>query len=520
MATCAINKIDSNITGLAYAEEVCLKQLPTLANDGTDPVWYGLDPNSYSDFGGEISTVARAPIDPSRQNKKGTITDLDASGGFNIDFTQKNLVRLLQGFFFADARQPSSTQPLNGTAVPITGVVASSKTYSATTGLAIFAANQLAFVSGFNNATNNGLKTIVTSAGGAITVAETLVDEASPPAAAKIERVGYQLVSADINMAVVGGIPSLTSTTTDFTALPDLIVGKWIYLGDDTLANRFANNVGYARIKTIAQRALTFDDTTWTAVNEAGTGKTVRMYVGITLKNENVPSLIKRRTYNLERQLGLGANSTQAEYLEGAVPNEFTLNIPQADKLNADLSFIACNNTQRSGDVGDLIKSGTRVGIPAGDAFNTSSNIYRMKLSVNSTASSNVTSLFGFATEANVTINNNASPNKAIGTLGAFDVSVGNFEVGGSITAYFSTVAAVKAVRNNADVGLSVIAAAKNAGFVFDIPLLGLGGGRAGVEKDQPIMLPLDAMGAQNANGYTMLYDNFPYLPNLAMPIQ
>ena len=54
---CAINKIDSNLTGLSYAEEVCLKQLPNDADDGFDPTWYGLEPNSYSDFGGEVTTA-------------------------------------------------------------------------------------------------------------------------------------------------------------------------------------------------------------------------------------------------------------------------------------------------------------------------------------------------------------------------------------------------------------------------------------------------------------------------------
>lgn len=516
---CAINKIDSNITGLAYAEEACYKILPTIATDGFDPIWYGLEPNSYSDFGGEISTVARSPIDPSRQNKKGTITDLDASGGFNIDFTQNNLTRLLQGFFFADARQPASTKPLNGAQVTVTGVTTGPNTYTAAAGLAIFGANQLIKASGFSTATNNGVKTVTASTATTTTVSETLVAEAVPPAAAKLERVGYQFASADINVAVVGGLPSLTATAADFTTLPDLIVGKWVYLGDDTAGNRFVNNAGYARIKSIAAKSLTFEDTTWTPVNETGTGKTIRMYVGTTIRNEQLPSLIKTRSYNIERQLGKGANDTQAEYLEGAIPNELTLNVPQADKLNADLTFVAAANSVRSGDVGDLIKTGTRVAAAGEDAFNTTSNVYRIKLTVKDPASSNPTSLFGYVTEATVTINNNASPTKAIGTLGAFDVTFGNFEVGGSITAYFTTVAAVKAVRNNADVSYNIICAAKNAGFIFDVPLLGLGGGRVTVEKDQAVMLPLESNGAQNAFGYTMAYENFPYLPNLAMPV-
>ncbi|MES2180721.1 MAG: phage tail tube protein [Pseudomonadota bacterium] len=513
---CAINKIDSNITGLAFAEEECLKVLPGVA--GADAIWYAMEPNSFSDFGGKIKTVARSPINPSRQNKKGTITDLDVSGGFNTDFTKSNMTRLLQGFFFADARQPASTKPLNGTAVPLTSVTASTKTYAASTGLSVFAALQLVKASGFTNASNNGVKTVATAASGAITVSETLADEAGPPAASKLERIGFQFASADINIAVVGGIPSLTSTTTNFTTLPDLFAGKWVFLGDDTGTYAFANNVGYARIKSIAATSLTFDDTTWTPVNETGTGKTIRLYVGTSIKNELTPSLIKTRSYNIERQLGLGATATQAEYLEGAIANEFTLNVPQADKLNADLTFIASDNTQRSGDVGDTIKVGTRVASLSEDAYNTSSNIYRMKLSVIDPASSNPTSLFGYATSASIKINNAASPTKAVGVLGSFDVTVGNFEVSGNVEAYFTTVAAVQAVRNNADVGLSVIAAAANTGFVFDTPLLGLGGGIAKVEKDKAIMLPLETMAAENGNGYTMLYDNFPYLPNIAMP--
>lgn len=508
---CEIAKIDSNITGLAFAEEECLKQLPTT------PVWYGLEPNSYSDFGGELSTVARAPIDPSRQNKKGTITDLDASGGFNADFTKTNLTRILQGFFFADARELPSTQPLNGASVALTGVTAVDSTYAAASGLGVFGADMLAYATGFTNAANNGLKTVVSATAAGVVVAETLIDE-TPPAGAKLECVGRQLAAADANIAVTGNVVSLIVTAGDFTTMPELFPGRWVFVGGDATANRFANNVGYARIKSVAAKALVFDDVTWQAANETGTGKSIRLFVGTVIKNEKTPALIKRRSYQIERTLGEGLNGTQCEYLEGAVPNEFTLNVPQADKLNADLSFVACDNTYRSGDPGDEQKTGTRVPAPGEDAYNTSSDVYRIKMAVHDAASSNPAALFGYVSEANVSINNNVTPNKAVGVLGAFDTSAGNFEVGGSITAYFTTVAAVKAVRANADVGLSVISAAKNAGFVFDIPLLGLGGGRLNVEKDAPITVPLEPAGAENANGYTMLYEVFSYLPNLAMP--
>ncbi len=514
--TCDINKIDSNITGLAFAEEECLKQLPGV--DGVDAIWYNLEPNSYSDLGGEIKTVARAPIDPSRQNKKGAITDLDASGGFNIDFTKSNLTRILQGFFFADARQKASTRPLNAAGVAVASVTASTKTFAAASGLTAFnKAGYLINTVGFANAANNGIKTVASATSTTVVVSETVVDE-TPATTALFNIVGFQGASADLAISVTSSIPTLVSTVLDFTTLP-LILGEWIFIGGDTLpTNRFANNVGFARISSIAAHAVVFDDVTWTPVTEAGTGKTIRFFFGTVIKNEKTPSLIKRRSYNIERTLGLGETDTQAEYLEGAVANEFALKIAQADKITADLSFVACDNVQRSGEVGDTIKAGTHINALGEDAYNTSSDVYRIKMSVVDPATASPSALFGYVSEANITIKNGVTPNKAVGVLGAFDTSAGNFEVSGTATAYFTTVAAVRAVRANADVGLSLIIAANNAGSIFDIPLLGLGGGRLSVEKDNPIKVPLTSNGAENPNGYTLLHNTFSYLPNIAMP--
>lgn len=522
MADCESNKIDSNLTGLSFAEEECLKKLPDatpgsgLADGG---VFYQLEPNSFSDWGGELSKVARAPIDPSRQNKKGTVTDLDASGGFNIDFTKTNLAKLLQGFFFADARELPSTVPMNAAKIVLTGVTGSSKTFAAAAGLTVFAANQIVYASGFTNNANNGIKTVASVTAGTVVVNEALTDEAAPPAGASLRSVGYQFASGDVNLAVTSGIPSLVSTVLDFTTLANFIPGAWLFLGGDTEANKYANNVGYARIKSVTAHAVVFDDTTWTPATESGAAKSIRVFIGTIIKNEKTASLIKRRSYTFERTLGEGPTAAQAEYLVGAVANEFTLNIPQADKLNADMSFVACDNIYRSGEAGDTLLPGTRVAALGEDAFNTSLDVYRIKMAVIDPTASNPAALFGYVSEANASIKNNVSPNKAVGVLGAFDTSAGNFDIGGSITAYFTTVAAVKAIRANADVGLSIITAASNAGFLFDIPLLGLGGGRLNVEKDNPITVPLEPAGAENPNGYTMLHETFYYLPNLALPV-
>lgn len=509
---CEIVKIDSNITGLSIAEEQCLKQLPE------NPEWIRLDPNSYSDFGGDLTTMARSPIDPSRQNKKGTVVDMDASGGFNIDMTRTNLLKQLQGFFFADARQPFTTKPLNAVQVPITAVDAAAKTYSFA-GATALAAGQLIYAEGFANAANNGIKTVASSASGAVTVVETLVDEASPPASATIGRSGVKIAAGDVSVALVGGVASLVSTALDFTTVPGLIPGMWVYIGGDGVNASFANNRGFGRIGQVLQHSLVFDDVTWTPATESGAGKTVSLFIGVVIRNEKDANLIKRRSYSIERTLGQGAVGTQAEYLDGAVANELTINIPQGDKLNVDMTFVACENNYVTGNVDDEIRDGTRVPLSAdAEAFNTSSDVYRMKMSVIDPNSSNPNSLFGYVTEASISINNNASPIKAVGHLGAVDISVGNFEVGGDITALFTTVDAVRAVRNNADVSFNIIFGRDNSGFIFDIPLLGLGGGRLNVEKDNPITVPLEPAGAENKYGYTAQYQYFPYLPNLAMP--
>lgn len=502
------NKIDSNSTGLRIAEESSLAVLP-----GT-PIWYPLEPNSYSDFGGEIATVARDPINASRQRKKGVTTDLDASGGFNQDLTQNNLTRFMPGFFFAAPHEQPTTAPLDSAALLMTAVDSVNKEYEAASGLGIFGSGDIILASGFTNAGNNGIKTVTGSTAGTVVVSESLVAE-TPTSAAKLEVVGFKFPSADVAISLVSGNQvRLTSAATTMTGL-GLAAGDWVFLGGDAVGTKFANNQGFARVSEITATYLTFDKTSWEGVLEAGTGLTIHLYFGNVTKNESNPSLIVRRTYQLERTLGSDNDGVMSEYLVGAVPNELTVNVAQADKVTVDLSFVATDNEQRTG--AEAVKSGTRPSLPASDdAFNTSSDFSRIKLAALSAVDSSPVPLFAFATELSLTLTNNVTPNKAIAVLGAFDTTAGTFEIGGSLTAYFADVTAVQAVRNNADITLDMILVKNNAGLLFDIPLMSLGGGRLNIEKDQSITLPLEMMAAESSFGHTLLFQSFSYLPNAA----
>lgn len=518
-----LEKIDSNISGLRYAEETSIGVLAQEEAAPSNTDWVPLEPNSYADFGGEITTIARNPINPSRQRKKGVTTDKDATGGFNTDLTQSNLQDLLQGFFFADLRRKGEESPTN-----VDGT-ADEYDVASTTG---FFVGSLVWASGFADDANNGLKrvtavTLDTSIG----VAEDIVDDASP--AGTLVVVGFQFSAGDLDVDASGTLPILTTVAKDMTEL-GMIPGEGFWIGGDTAITAFTNadgngnlvNNGLKRARSIAANVLQIDKSDFDMTTEASTTETIQIFLGRVLRNE-LGSLIKRRTYNLERTLGAPDDSlpaeVQAQYLVGAVPNELTLNIATADKINADLAFIALDSTTIDGPT--TLKSddanATKVALVESDAFNTSSDFTRIRLAKVEAADEAPTPLFAFLTELTLTINNNNTPNKAVGVLGAFEVTTGTFEIGGSTTAYFSNVTAIQAVEDNDDVTIDFFIAKSNAGIWFDVPLLTLGDGRPVVEQDAPITIPLSIEAATAAKidatlDYTLNFQWFDYLPSVA----
>lgn len=503
-----VQKIDSNIIRLAYAEETSPNVLPN------DPLWKVLEPNALSNFGSTLTTISRNPLNPSRQRKKGVISDRDATGSFPIDMTQTNLQDILQGFLFADVRSKHRTIS--------TAVAQSSKTYTVAASGRL-PAGSFIFASGFSNPENNGRKTVVNSPDAThIEVKENLADEPAAPENAQISFVGLQSSADDMSIDATGSLPALVSKTVDFTQT-ELIPGEWIWIGgkNDDPASRFASeeNNGFKRIKTILQQRLIFDKSEKPMVADTGSGKSLQVFFGRVFKNE-LGTLVKRRSYQFELTLGSPdtehPDQLQSQYLTGAVANELTINIAQADKITAELAFVASKTEQRTAAQG--LKPGKREEPTEQPGFNTSKDFQRIKLSEYIPGNASPNPLFTFLSDITLTLNNNVTPLKAVGVLGAFDTSAGTLEIGGNLTAYFATVEALNAVDNNIDTTFDIFVLQENAGFVIDLPLVTLGDANLTPEENEAIKLPLTMTAATGSKldrnlDYTIMFVFFDYLP-------
>ncbi len=626
-----VQKIDSNVTGLRYQEERSIG-----VAEPNNP-WLALEPNSYDDFGGEFTTVARNPINAGRQRQKGVLVDLDATGGIQNDLTQDNLQDILQGFMFADFRgkndvgddrQPRragiagefedylitditatsditvdsrvAVSAVAGTAkgtgynvgdvvevvdtaatvrvrlvvtaitggppgpvlsvdlLDVTGLDAGGLegrtdadtspdaetdvvtgtgdgvlqvTVTYDNGL-VWQAGDLIFMTDHDDAANNGEFDVASVVDNVITVTQTsLITDAAPNAAATLTTVGFQVPAGNLDVVVpaLPALPTLVLTGDDFTTM-GLIPGEWIFVGGDVTGgsgdqfSQNADNNGFMRINSITATVLEIDKSAGTLVAEATTAETVRIFFARVLKNESDPALQVRRTYNLERQLGTPDDAkpseVQAEYIEGWTANEMTINYNTADKIVVDLGGIAIDVSTIDGPTS--LKSGARPTLVSGDAYNTSNDISRLKLAVlDRENGSNPDALFAFLTEFTININNNISPNKAISVLGAFDVTAGQFNVEGSMEAYFADVSAVSSIRNNDDITLDVAmvkgAAGSKSGTLVDIPLITLGDGRLNVEQDEAIKLPMETpAGADREFDHTLMFCFWDFLPDAA----
>jgi len=507
----------SNISGLYEAEEQTPGVLPA------SPQWQEREPNSYGDFGGNFGMTTRKPITRDRQYRKGEVSDNNPTSSYTEDLTGLNMRSKMQGFLYADAREVPSTRPINGARVAITSVDGTAEQYKAAAGLTVFRVGHLVLGSGFGLAANNVFTRVNAVTATAITVDANLANDAAPAATAAIEVVGFQFAAGGAVLSLPQGRALLTVAAGGIIAL-GLTLGEWVGVGGDTAITRFADTGAgapfYGRISAITDTTIEFDKTTGVQAANAGAAKTIQLFFGVVVRNEDDPTLIKYRTYTQERQIGVGAGGTSSEFVRGAQCNQITITVPTPGpdaKVTIEQTHIALLSGERLAAEPNLTATGVVTAAANDPCFKPGLDVYRHKLTIIDELTLNPTGLVAYNSECSLVINNNAAGNKAIEVFGNSGVNIGEFGVTGSLNGYWTSVAATRAARQGAEATWDLILTKNNRAVIFDIASLGLGNARAQVEANTPVKIPLDTMAGKGKFGYSVLTCFLRYVPNVLL---
>jgi hypothetical protein len=502
-----VESINSNSTGLFVCEEVTPGVTPAA------PAWIEQEPNSYDNFGAELKTVQRMPINANRRNKKGTVVGYTAGAGFDTDLTPENLREIMQGFFFSSARRKS--------AIIATAVTADGFTVPA--GGAAYVAGTLIAAAGSTLGVNNGLHVAVAGSDADTVAVDGLAAVAGQ--SIRLSRAGIEFAAGDAAISVGGPLPALTTTAFDLTTL-GLIPGEIVYLGGDDASETFgAAAKGWCRVKSIAAHSLVFDKTDFAFQAASGAGKTIRLFFGTVIRDED-QALQVQRTYSIMRKAGAidldAPNVIQAEIVTRCVANQFKLTVPEEDKVTASLSFMG-SDSKYYADINAAFAGGTYLTPIEADAINSTGDMKRAVMSVypKNEDNSAPSPLFAVFSEYDITIDNQIKENKAVTRMGTFVTSPGNFMVTGSFTGYFVTLDAMQAVRDNADVTFMMAAWKANKGVALDLPMVSLSSKGLEVKINEPIMIPIDSNASTGAKydanmAHTALMVFYDYLPDVA----
>ncbi len=518
-----MSRVNTNNFGLQYAVEDSIGVLPG------SPSWKLLEPNSIGAFGASISTVARRPISRDRGRKKGTVTDLDSAVEFEGDVTMDSVEDFVEGFMFSQFTNVEFD--LKSTLLP--PPVASSTTWTVTTiSTALGAKLQyaalgpwpLVYGAGYTNAANNGLHQLTVDPANpdtTLTTDSTLVVE-TPSVNASLQVAGVRCAIGDLALVVSGSTATITSAAdiSDWATL-GLTVGQYIHIGSDDGAGAGARQnmfddgsagdvYGYARITQIDNAVLTLDKLdTNLDTSDASNATLVDIMFGRFVRNVAVTAasadnMFLERTYQIEGSfpdLG-GVGTDEYEYAIGNFANELSLNLPLAEKATASWGFVGTNAddiTQTRKTNAATAKSPLRT-----TALNTSSDIASISTDVISSASD------VYFKSLTLTIGNNVSPEKSLGTLGASFVNAGMFEVGLEGQMIFSDKAIVNAVKNNTTVTFASIIKNDNGAVAIDIPAMTLGGGDREYPVDQTVLVNIAGEAFNDPTGT---------IPNVALGI-
>jgi hypothetical protein len=399
-----------------------------------------------------------------------------------------------------------------------TGVSLFRPTAVTSTGYTVAASGALAnsllvYARGFTTPANNGLKLTAGTSTGTEIKTPGLTAEASPPASATVDVVGFQGATGDIAIDASG---DLTATALNLTTL-GLSVGDWIYLptADEATAMGSANYAlavsGRARIKTIAAGKLTLERRTFAIGAASGVGKTVRVFTTSRLMRNYAldHASYASPTMHGEKEDIREDGTTRYTYCTGLAVNTLEISAPIDSKITATVGFVGMDAT-------DPLPSGSRVAgassarAPLATALlDTQNDLQEVRLTDASGA------LVAEINSWTFSLSNNVTPKKVQGIYGAAGHNYGKFNYNVQMEAYYSSSDAIAAITENRD-GLAWDAFVRNHqyGFVIDLPNVALRDGDLSYAANQPVMITCQVPAFRNeADNIAGSICVFGYLP-------
>lgn len=480
-------RVLTNSTACAMALESSRAVLPG------SPTWFTQEPNEISQVGAEITTVARAPISKNRQRRKGTVVDLDSGIEVEMDTTLSALYQHVPLFLMsvaanADLTWRGAPATSSGYTIPAATAAQAAKVQWTAAGPIT-----LLWAAGYANAANNGLSPMtadLAAAGVLLTVAGNVAE--TPPTNAEVSVCGIRAEAGDLAVTVSAGIATLTSgngasvTPLNFTTL-GWKVGQRIHIGGMTSTNRFFGagpvvSYGSGRIRTIAAGTVTLDkidDTLITSdgttTGAGGTEVAVDILYGQFVRNVSVDSSEFAEQYAQfefefpdlfeTEPVGPVAEPDGYIYAIANLANELSLNHPLTDKATMSTAFVGT-------DTEDPVDGGSRktnADAPISplftEPFNTSADFLRLRI-----ADTDDTGLTTDFKEVTITLNNNVSGERVLGTLGAKYLNFGNFEVDIDAVALFSNAEVPARIRANTTVTMDWMMQNADGVVAWDVP--------------------------------------------------
>jgi hypothetical protein len=447
----------TNNFSIQYAIEETIGVLPA------QPDWKLLEPNAINTFGATITTVPRSPISKNRQRRKGAVTDLDSAIEFDADLTLDSFIDFIEGFCFAN----------------FSGPIATASTATSTTAY------------------------------------ETLIAET--PASTRnctLEVAGFRFAAGDAEIDVDGNLITTVKDMTEFGLVP----GQAVYIGGEVAANRFAESVNYsyARAVVITANKITLDKKRTTFVIDDGATKEVDILFGRFCKNVAVDdSNFIEKSFHFEgayQSLGATSVDDEYEYAKGNFCNTVGFDLPLTDKAAAGFAFIGTDTDPIVG-AGSRAQNADTPRVPVQTtAFNTSADIARLRIT--ELDETGLTTDFKSIT---LNINNNVTPEKVLGLLGAKYMNTGNFEIDFESQLLFTDKRVVAAIRANETLTLDFSIKNDNGAIFVDIPALTLGGGDREYPVNESILVntTAQAFGDPLFNA-SLQVSLFPYPPAAA----